>query len=135
MSAFNITEVIVYASVHSCPANSHEVNGGTLRFAGACIPRTATSATEYLCPTYNGMLVTVDSTCDTLLADTVHENSEDECYLSCEFTPTGATHLAARGLPSEGYATGAASTLHPSSFAITLAAIFFVALMLFKRSH
>lgn len=135
MSALNITEVIVYASVNSCPANSHEVNGGTLRFAAACIPRTATRATEYLCPTYEEMLVTAESTCNTLLANTVHENLENECYLSCEFTPTGASHLAARGLPSEDYATGAASTLHPSSFAITFTAIFFVALMFFRRSH
>ncbi|GAA5796054.1 hypothetical protein HPULCUR_001423 [Helicostylum pulchrum] len=135
MSAFNTTEVVIYASVHNCPANSYEVNGGTLRFAGACIPLTATSATEYLCPTYDGMEVTAESTCDVIVATTEHENPEDECYISCAFTPTATTNLVARDLPSEDYVIGAASTLHPSSFAITFAAIFFVVLMFFKRSH
>ncbi|KAG2230399.1 hypothetical protein BDF21DRAFT_419554 [Thamnidium elegans] len=135
MSAFNKTEVIVDASVYTCPAESYDVDGGLLRFAFACIPFTATSATEVTCPPFKEMMITTESTCETVLATTVHDVPESECYLSCEFTPTATTNLAARGLLSEDYVTGAASTLHPSSFAITFAAIFFVALMFFKRSH
>lgn len=142
MSALNLTEIVQSASIWNCTAYQAEVSEGTIYFGASCIANSATDASQFLCPTDDEVIIPFESDCSSLVSEFVQWDPKDFiCAIACvEHDPSTppATKLAARGLPYDEFSgvnavAGAASTLHPTNFVVSFAALLFVMVVFFKR--
>ncbi|KAG2231958.1 hypothetical protein BDF21DRAFT_422469 [Thamnidium elegans] len=138
MSALNLTEIVYSASIYNCTAYAAEVSQGTIYVGASCIANDATDASQILCPTDEEVSIPYESDCDSLVSTFVQWDPKDYvCAITCvEHAPTApASELAARGLPYDELSAIAnpATTLHPTNFLVSFAALFFVMLVFFKR--
>lgn len=140
MSALNLTAIVENASIWNCTAYQAEVSQGTIYAGASCIANNETDASQFLCPTKEEIIIPFESDCTSLVSAFVQLDPKNYiCAITCiELASNPATKLAARGLPYDEFSSGsavagAASTLHPTNFVVSFAALLFVMLVFFKR--